>query len=139
MLEERVAQWPFAVVYMEGKAEGEEHARAAAFVFDTPDGFAFVEPGYLDPFDAGHRFHRVVCTFKGSVYGANGQPEQIAFEGPQWKGRLERYDVDNPEHVRAVGLALDGFESYVAERHKGATLEEERAALRAGPLAMDLA
>lgn len=139
MVEEIVATWPFAVVYLNGKAKGQDHARAAAFVFDTPDGFAFVEPGYLDPFDAGHRFHRIVCTFKGRVYDPAGVPEQVAFAGPTWEGRLERYDAGNAEHVRAVGLALDGFAEYLAERHKGATLEEERAELRSGPLAEDLA
>lgn len=135
MLEQRVAEWPFAVVYMVGKAKGEEHARAAAFVFDTPDGFAFVEPGYLDPFDAGHRFHRIACTLDESEADSG----VIGFRGALWQGRLERYDPESAEHVRAVGLALTEFEAYLAERHKGATLDEERAELRAGPLALDLA
>jgi hypothetical protein len=54
-------------------------------VYRTPDGFAWVESGYLDPYGSpSPQFHRLVCEVRkvGSMY---------RFENESWRGRIERF------------------------------------------------
>lgn len=137
MIEDIVKAWPYAVVYLEADNPDLNHARAAAFVFDTPDGFAFVDPSYIDPYGASHCFHRIRCTLDLTDL----EMGVIRFAGKGvWSGRIERYDPDSAAHKRIVGEGLDDFLADLrARRKQGVTLDEERQELRAGPLALDLA
>ncbi len=130
-LEAVVGRWPYAIVDLTDPYSG-QHVRApAALVFACPDGFAFLEPGYLDPDGAEHRFHRVVCRLAGTVTGSDLEPERLAFDGPEWEGALERY-------FRGAGEpALDQYEARLLEQ-RGRTVAEEHAHQRAR-LAEDLA
>lgn len=49
MIEKRTANWEGAVIILRPKAGGDAIVRPAAFVFDRPRGFAWLEPSYADP------------------------------------------------------------------------------------------
>lgn len=48
---------------------GEVTTRPALFVFTTPDGFAWVEPAYLEPVPSREAFHRVRASLTLSADG----------------------------------------------------------------------
>lgn len=60
--------WPFAVAQLRSKIGPTSISVACAFCFDTPDGFAFVEPSYADPYNTGHAFHRIVASCARSPF-----------------------------------------------------------------------
>lgn len=49
MIEKQTADWESAVIILRLKAGGDAIVRPAAFVFDRPRGFAWLEPPYADP------------------------------------------------------------------------------------------
>lgn len=62
---------------------GEAIMRPALFVFSTPDGFAWVEPCYLEPVPSREAFHRVRGTLAlsssgFSVEGADGRSYAVS-------------------------------------------------------------
>ena len=131
-LERVVSGWPLSVVWLEDVQTGLDYVRPGAFVFETRDGFAFVEAGYLDPNDAGHRFRRVVCALDAS----DADADVVRFSGPEYTGRIERYRGTAAQNAR-VG---DGFGRVpdLVRAKSGRTMAEEHARLRAH-LARDLA
>lgn len=122
MIEDLLATYPPAVVWLHDKASSRDVPRSAAFVFVTPDGFAYVEPAYLDPYDCAHRFHRVEAKLTVS------DGRVVSFDGPEWSGRLEPY-TGSAAQVEAIG---DGLERFPAELklRKGRSHDEERERLR---------
>lgn len=128
-VERIVSEWPFAVVHLASKEK--QLSAPAAAVFDTPDGFAFVHPGYIDPNSAGgHFFHRIEADLVGHVAGDPefGDGECVMFKGPVWSGRIERYTYTAAQFA-LVGLTLELYPVAVSE-HRGRTVAEERAWLR---------
>lgn len=115
MIEETMKGWPFAVVYLKDKI-GTDIAVPATFCYDTPDGFAFVEPGYMDPYSGRSCFHRIVAT----VYQDS---EAFTFDGPEWSGRVEQYEPTAAQLER-IGYALEQFEE--AHQEAGLNLDAER-------------
>lgn len=128
-----LSKWSLSVVWLRDQQAGTELARPAAFVFGTPDGFAFVEPAYLDPDDSGRRFHRVHARVLEVELGGE---TVLAFDGEEWLGRIERYTASEAQREK-VGDGLTRFAAYLQER-KDRTVEEERERLRKH-LAEDLA
>lgn len=123
-LESLIRTWPFAVVHLRAKDGTQSLSAPAAFVFETPDGFAFIEPGYLDPHNASNRLHRIVCALRDVV------PEDVAvlFDGPVWEGHLERYTGAAAQRER-VSETLDWFQGALVPM-AGRTVDEERESLR---------
>lgn len=54
---------------------GEATMRPALFVFTTPDGFAWVEPAYLEPAPSREAFHRVRGRLTASASGFSVESE----------------------------------------------------------------
>lgn len=115
-VERAVAPWPYAIVHLENKLSGLRVDAPAALVFDTPDGFAFLEPGYLDPYNAENRLHRIVCRV-GSVNDGDAEPLELTFAGPEWEGHLRRYVGGEPALDRYAALLLEERGRTVAEEH----------------------
>ncbi len=131
-LEEVVARWPYAVVHLHSKVSAQSIEVPAAQVFTCPDGFAFLEPGYLDPDGAEHRFHRIACQLAGTISGTDLEPERLAFDGPEWEGWLQRYYMPGGSEP-----ALERYAAQLLEQ-RGRTVAEEHAHQRQH-LAEDLA
>jgi len=51
-LNEVTQRWPYAAITIGNRINGASFMRPAAFVYDVPGGFAWVEPAYLDPYGA---------------------------------------------------------------------------------------
>jgi hypothetical protein len=83
---DEIVDWPDAVVIIKSKSNPLDiMVRGAVLVYRTPDGFAWVESGYLDPYGSpSPQFHRLVCEVRkvGSMY---------RFENESWRGRIERF------------------------------------------------
>lgn len=95
--------------------------RPAAFVFETADGIAWVEPSYVDPWGASSTaFHARAGTVEilGAGVRCIGERETIT---------LLRYDPDEDRDL--VGDALAMWAGYLAM--SGLTFDEERARIRA--------
>jgi hypothetical protein len=113
--------------------EGEIGFRPALFVFTTPDGFAWVEPSYLEPIPAPQpAFHRVT----GEVVMGAGEvsldtAENWQFTAAAYEGEILALDRDG-----SIGAALAWAAQQLADQ--GATMDEERERLKA-ELADDLA
>jgi hypothetical protein len=129
---ELVSTWPLAVVFQTARDGTIDTAGPAAFVFNTPDGFAYLEDGYLDDTVGvtGNPFHRVRCTLEPAV------GESIDFSGPDWTGRIERYTGD-AEQTYWVNQRFARFPEVLKET-TGRTMAEERAKLLS-EMAEDLA
>lgn len=105
--------------------EGEVGMRAALFVYPTPDGFAWVEPSYLEDVPAPQpAFHRVT----GDITLGAGQ---VTLDTPEhWQFTAAAYEGDT--------IALDRYGNigamlaWAADKLKaaGTTLEDERARLK---------
>lgn len=129
MLDEATAGWPHAVVFIRSKETGAEYVRPAAFVFDTPGGFAWVEPQYIDPYGASSpALHIRQATIEPEGAG-------FRFDGPEWDGRIEEYEA-NPDQIEGVGYCLEQYDRWLAAEKK--TAAQERAAVLA-MIADDLA
>lgn len=116
MVETITKAWPFGVAEITGRA-GTIYL-AAAFCFDTPDGLAIVTPGYLDPAGGAHNFHRIAANVRQ-------QAGAIIFEGPEYSGRIERYEP-TAEQIERIGDALEWFEGALAEAGINVDAERER-------------
>ena len=111
MIEIVSGKWPFAVVLLRSKGDSFALHSAAAFLFDTPDGFAWVEPKYKDPNGAGqHAFHRVTGTVSPAGDG-------FEFEGPEWSGKIEPYEPTVAQ-LESIGSVLEWFESLEVDLKK---------------------
>lgn len=119
-----IATWPLSVIYLKSRVHGSEVVQAGAFVFDVPDGFAFMHPAYLDPWNAMQRFHRVEAVLLDvEVQGLPG----FAFQGVEWGGHIERYVSSEAQDAR-VGGDFAEFPQ-VLLRDTGRSMAEERARL----------
>lgn len=117
MIEKVSEQWPFAVVLLQSKDKSFSIHSPAAFLFDTPDGFAWVAPKYKDPNGAGqHAFHRVMGTVTQAGDG-------FEFDGPEWSGKIEPYEPTVAQ-LESIGSALEWFESLELD------LKKERRSLK---------
>lgn len=128
MIEAMTKEWPFAVIEATVKASGTKIVAAAAFCFTTEDGFAFVDPQYLDPNSAGgHFFHRIEAEI------SPGQ-NVLTFDGPDLRGTITRY-TGTADQILRSGVNMEGLEQLIAEQ--GRTIDEEREQLQ-GLLQVDL-
>lgn len=117
MIAKKSTEWPFAVIALRSKIGGTSLHSAAAFLFDTTDGFAWVEPKYKDPDGAGqHAFHRITATVIARQDG-------FEFDGPEWTGMIEPYEP-NVSQLERIGYGLEWFESLALD------LKKERAELK---------
>lgn len=121
LLDRATAVWPHAVIRLRAKETGSEYVRPAAFVFDAADGFAWVEPQYIDPYGPSSPALHV----RQATIEADG--EGFRFDGPGWYGAIEMYEP-SAEQLRDVGYCLERFEEWLAE--EGKTAAGERAAVR---------
>jgi len=128
VIEAMTVGWPFAVARLRSKIGPTSISVACAFCFDTPDGFAFVEPSYADPHNTGHAFHRIVASLEVFDDG-------FAFDGPEWSGTVECYEP-TAQQIREIGGALEWFEGHLEQN--GIVIADERARIKA-TLAEDLA
>jgi len=101
---------------------GEANMRPALFVFTTPDGFAWVEPAYLEPTPSREAFHRVRARL-------TLQPGGFTAEGEDGRTYL----------VAALDTLEDGAGADMREacawaarelEQQGRTLDEERDRVR---------
>lgn len=121
-LESCSSSWPFAVVHLKGHAGDLNLVLAAAFCFDTPDGFAFIEPGYADQNGSGqHNFHRIVASLAPSEQG-------FTFVGLDWSGSVEQYEP-TAQQIAAIGRSLEWLEAHL--ENLGINVEGERERIRA--------
>ena len=64
--------------------------RPAAFVYDVPGGFAWVEPAYLDPYGASsHALHIIHGTIEPDP-DAEAPGTQYRFESEDYSGTIEQ-------------------------------------------------
>lgn len=118
MIEEITKDWPFAVVAMQFRGRGAIMYAAAALLFDTSEGFAFVTPAYKDPDGAGqHNFHVIEAKLERQ------SPDVVTFAGPDWSGTIERYE-QTVLQLEQIGNALEWFEGL------GLDLADERQRIR---------
>lgn len=101
---------------------GEATMRPALFVFVTPDGFAWVEPAYLEPTPSREAFHRVRGTLTMSSTG-------FSVEGVDGRSYVAGAIADLEE---GVGTDLRDVLTWAAREieSQGHTLDEERERVR---------
>jgi hypothetical protein len=83
--------------------DGKRMYRPACFLFDTADGFAWIEPSYFDPPVSAPAIHEVTggaWSFSADVVGFEGRIGADAVEGDMQPYRPE---IDGP----VIGEALD--------------------------------
>jgi hypothetical protein len=115
MINEITADWKGAAIVLRPKSGGPEMMRPAAFVFDTPGGFGWLEPSYADPWGSpAPSWHEVEVT---SIRVQGGE---FYFDGPEYSGEIEWSVGQIP-----VAPALDWFEEWL--KKEGRTWPEERA------------
>ena len=114
-VEELTRPWPGVVIAINDR--GGQLFRPAAFVFDVPGGFAWVEPAYADPAGASSpAFHR--------RQGQRMAPGRYVGDG--WTIEVLAFDpADDQGHV---GGALDWFARWL--RAEGRSWSEERERVR---------
>lgn len=84
MIEQRInPQHPYALVTLRsGPDDQHPIVRPAALLYDTPDGFAWIEPGYLDPWGAASpALHFVEAAIEETSDG-------FVFAGAHWQGTI---------------------------------------------------
>ncbi|MFZ5538326.1 MAG: hypothetical protein ACOY5V_01125 [Pseudomonadota bacterium] len=113
-LESSVKDWSLgAQVHIEYVSDGYRMTRAAAFVYDAPNGFAFISPSYRDPWGGSHVGHVIEATL---VVASDGR---FDFEGPRYRGTIEKIEEETEgdaalalyqfvEELRADGLTWEG-------------------------------
>lgn len=116
-LEDLSRDWVGAVMIY-GRAGADALVFPAAFVFDTPDGLAWVEPSYADPMGAASpAFHR-----RAGSLSAPGKLQGVDFE-------IQVLPYAPDEDRDLVGDALDWFADWL--KTEGRTWAEERERVRA--------
>jgi hypothetical protein len=115
VIEQAVKTWRGAVVTLQPKDGRGAIIRPAAFLFDRPGGFAWLEPGYADPWGSpSPTWHEVEASITRVASTI------IYFDGPEYSGDIEEYfgqtDAAGP---------LEWFAGWLKEQ--GRTWEEERA------------
>lgn len=113
-VEDLTRDWPGAVIVI-------DHAgrmfRPAAFVFNVPGGFAWVEPAYADPYGASSpAFHK--------RKGRRTAPGR--FVGDGWTIEVLPYEPADDRDL--VGDALDWFSRWLSS--EGRTMAQERERVR---------
>lgn len=115
-VEDLTRDWPGAVIAINDS--GGQLFRPAAFVFDVPGGFAWVEPAYADPYGASSpAFHR--------RQGQRTAPGRYVGDG--WT--IEVLPYDPAADQGGAGGALDWFAGWL--RAESRTLAQERVRVRA--------
>lgn len=118
-IETETSNWQGGLVAV--RLEGEWTERPAAFFFDTPGGFGWVEPSYLDPLGA--------ATF--AMHKRAGQPQRVGgyyvWRGPD--ELLEIFEADPDNDSDHITHALDWYMAHL--RAMGTTPAQERERLRA--------
>lgn len=119
-LEPFAAQWKGAVITIIISGASEPALRPAAFVFETPDGFAWVEPSYADPWGSSSpSYHQRVGKFEPSEAGFVATVSDV--EGVA----VARYE---PNDSHLIGDAIDWFTDWL--KAEGRTWQEERERVR---------
>jgi hypothetical protein len=114
------AKWQGAIVTIITKGSPEPALRPAAFVFETPGGFAWVEPSYADPYGSSSpSFHQRAGTFEASDAGF------VARVSDGEGVAVSRYE---PNDAHLIGDALDWFADWL--KAEGRTWQEERERVR---------
>jgi hypothetical protein len=118
-LEAATRNWPQA--YMAVK-QGDAPAffLPVAFVFDTPRGFVWIEPGYLDPF----------CTSRPMMHeGGFLKADGRLFTGTTPNGHALELGDAYPEEHPEIERSFAGFDRLL--QANGTTKDRERERLRA--------
>lgn len=112
-ISELTKNWEGAVVTLIDR-NGLKMERAAVFVFDWPKGFAWLEPGYADPWGSPsptwHEVEVTVDRVSSTIF---------YFEGPVWHGDVEEY-FGQP----SVEAAMTWYVNWLAEQ--GRSWDQER-------------
>jgi len=121
-LEAETAHWRAAVVSML-LSDGQWVSAPAVFLFDTPTGWAWVEPSYADPMGAA----------SPALHERDGQPERLGTwyrYRPADGAAIEVWEFD-PEDGNGNDIveAITWWESWLAS--EGRTRAQERERLRA--------
>ena len=110
-IEQQTQGWEGAVIVI--TENGRSQFRPAVFVYDIPDGFAWVEPSYADPVGAASpAFHEA----RGVLVAPN-----MVTTGPRLI-RVLPYDPD--EDVRIVGESIEWYKRWLGGQRR--TWDEER-------------
>lgn len=118
MIEKFLGPDGMAVLQLADRVLGTRVVTAIAHAFTTPDGFAYVAPGYFFPHAAGANFlHHIV----GELTDAG------EFTGPEWTGKVEPYEPTAAQ-IAQTDYALEEFRQAVAA--EGKTIAGERDRLR---------
>ncbi|MEN3371690.1 hypothetical protein [Dechloromonas sp. ZS-1] len=119
MMNEKTAKWWGAVITMQNVSDPEwMMKRPAAFLFDKPGGFAWLEPSYADEYPpSSPAWHEIEAELKA-------EGEGFTFVGRQWTGRIDRYDDPEQEDGEALYWWITEY-----MKEKGRTPEQERAAV----------
>lgn len=119
-LEAATRNWPLAYMAVK-QGDAPTLFLPVAFVFDTPRGFVWIEPGYLDPW----------CTSRSQMHECDAFLEAAGelFTGATPSGdRLELGQAD-PEELPEIARAFEGFGRLL--QIEGRTKDEERERVRA--------
>jgi len=121
-LNESTANWPFAIITIIDRRDGSTFSYPAAFVYDVPGGFAWVEPSYLDGFGGGATaVHILRGTVLPDIPVGESAPRYV-FENDDYTGMIEM-------HVGKAERHADSLTWYAAElrrRGKAHAVERER-------------
>ncbi|WP_011296098.1 hypothetical protein [Cupriavidus necator] len=119
-LNESTPDWPFAIITLINRRDGLIFSYPAAFVYDVPGGFAWVDPSYLDGFEGGAT---AVHILRGAVLPdlSVGEPRsRYVFENDDFTGKIGMH-IGKAEHQ------ADSLAWYAAElRRRGKTHAGER-------------
>jgi hypothetical protein len=121
VISDKLKSWNGAIVHLVPK-RGEPFVDSAAHVFETADGFAYVNPGYFYQ-ETSHlnNFHRIEAELKGDG-------DRITFDGPDYSGHIEEWTAEVPQ-LKSAGDALYRYEMEL--EGKGISYEDARARLLA--------
>lgn len=119
-LDQIAAKWPGAIIIFRASGpDARNEYRPAAFIFETPGGFAWVEPSYADPVGASSPSYH---ERKGSFDASEGGFVMMRDEGMIAVIPYDRKESD------FVGDALDWFADWL--KAEGRTWQEERERVR---------
>ncbi|MDL1860862.1 hypothetical protein FBR04_07510 [Betaproteobacteria bacterium PRO7] len=117
MIDELAKNWRRGAVVFMRAPNGFYMTRPAVWVWDTPDGFGFVEPAYASPEQpTPFALHYV----KATALERQGEAT-IVYEGPDWRGSIEANEGDDGDASEALRWY---FEEYLPGT--GRTIDEER-------------
>lgn len=117
-MESVVEKWAGAVVTLRRKRDGCEIIRGAAFVFERPSGFGWLEPSYADPWGSpSPAWHEIEADITGV------SRTLIEFDGPEYSGDIEEYFGQTK-----VAEPMTWFEGWLSEQGITWAAERERVA-----------